>query len=321
MTGTRRCEPPDRAAGRVHKMACLAVTLTLAVAGLAGCATGPSAPTAEPGGAIHVVAAENFWGSIASQLGGSHATVTSIISNPNTDPHDYEPTVQDARTLATADLVIYDGIGYDPWVQRTLAASPNSRRVELNVGELVGVPVGGNPHRWYSPSDVHKVIAQTTADYKTLDPADAAYFDRQRSAFESQALAKYDALITEIKSKYSGVPIGASESIVAPLAQALGLKMLTPDSFLNAISEGTGPTAADKATVDAQIKSKQVRIFIYNRQNSTPDVNALVGEAKAQGIPVVTVTETLEPATATFQDWQSAQLESIRNALQRATGR
>jgi zinc/manganese transport system substrate-binding protein len=270
---------------------------------------------------MQVVAAENFWGSIAAQLGGTHAHVTKIISNPNTDPHDYEPTVQDARTVSTADLVVFNGVGYDPWMQRVLAASPSNRRVTLEVGQLVGVPLGGNPHRWYSPDDVQKVIDRTTADYKQLDPADSAYFDQQRQTFETVSLAKYKGLIAQIKSKYAGTAIGASESIIAPLAQALGLKMMTPASFLGAISEGTDPTAADKATVDAQIKSKQIEIFIYNRQNSTPDVIALVNEARAQGIPVVTVTETLEPATATFQDWQSAQLESIQQALSTATGR
>jgi zinc/manganese transport system substrate-binding protein len=285
---------------------------------VAGCAAlGPS--PARSG--VQVVVAENFWGSIASQLGGTHATVTSIITNPNTDPHDYEPTVQDARTITTADLVIYNGVGYDPWAQRLLASSPNPRRIVLSVGDLVGVPLGGNPHLWYSPANVHKVVAQTTADYKRIDPADAAYFDRQRAEFETKGLARYDALVAAIKTKYTGVPVGASESIVTPLAQALGLKLITPGSFLSAVSEGTGPNAADKAVVDAQIRSKQIKVFIYNRQNATPDVTALVNEAKAEGIPVVTVTETLEPANATFQDWQVGQLLSLQQALREATGR
>ena len=144
---------------------------------------------------MQVVAAENFWGSIASQLGGTRAHVTSIISNPNTDPHDYEPTVQDARTISTADLVIYNGVGYDPWAQRMLAASPDPGRVAFDVGEIVGVPAGGNPHLWYSPADVHKVIGQMTADYKKLDPAHAAYFDQQRQTFETVSLARYNDLI------------------------------------------------------------------------------------------------------------------------------
>ena len=132
-------------------------------------------------------------------------------------------------------------------------------------------------------------------------------------------MARYHQLIADIKNKYSGTPIGASESIVTPLAEDLGLKVATPESFLDAISEGTDPTAADKITADRQIKTKQIKIFISNTQNSTPDVAALVTEAKNAGIPVATVTETLVPATASFQDWQADQLQGIQQALLKAT--
>ena len=310
-----------RRAGWRTLLAAGAAVCIVAAGALAACAPGSAGTSSQATGVVNVVAAENFWGSLARQLGGTHAHVTSVISNPNTDPHDYEPTVQDARAIAGANLMILNGVGYDPWAQRVLAASPNAGRAVLDVGELVGVAAGGNPHRWYSPDDVRKVVDHITADYKKLDPRDSAYFDQQRQTFENVSLAKYSALIEQIRSTYAGTPIGASESIVSPLAQALGLKLLTPESFLTVVSEGTDPTAADKATVDAQINSKQIKILIYNRQNSTPDVMAMVNEAKAQGIPVVMVTETLEPATATFQDWQVAQLESIRQALQQATGR
>src|ERR1700757_4823553 len=107
---------------------------------------------------IHVVAAENFWGSIAAQLGGSRVQVTSVITSPATDPHDYEPTAVDARTLAGAQMVIVNGIGYDPWAPKLLAANPVDGRLVLTVGDLVGIKPGGNPHRWYSPTDVQRVI-------------------------------------------------------------------------------------------------------------------------------------------------------------------
>ena len=163
------------------------------------------------------------------------------------------------------------------------------------------------------------MIQQISADYKRLDPANSAYFDQQRQHYETQGLARYHQLIAEIKSKYAGTPIGASESIVTPLAEDLGLKLVTPESFLDAISEGTDPTAADKITADQQIKTKQIKIFVFNSQNSTPDVAALVTEAKNVGIPVATVTETLVPATASFQDWQADQLQGIQQALSKAT--
>jgi len=299
-----------------------AVALVALVAfSLGGCSSvGVPAP-ATNAAPIAVIAAENFWGSIAAQLGGQHAGVTSIISNPNTDPHDYEPTARDAIKMATAELVIENGVGYDPWVDRLLSASSVKGRLVLNVGDAVGVKLGGNPHRWYSPDDVHRVIALITDDYKSLDPKGAAYFDRQRQLFESKSLAAYDGLIADTKAKYTGTPIGASESIVAPLAQALGLDLLTPASFLNAVSEGTDPTAQDKATIDRQIKDKEIKVYIYNSQNATPDIQTQVAEAQAAGIPVVAITETLNPATATFQDWQVAQLTRIQAALARATGK
>jgi zinc/manganese transport system substrate-binding protein len=305
-----------------------AVLVAVAVAALAGCATSsPTQATGSTGASggsstkITVVAAENFWGSIASQLGGEHATVTSIINNPDADPHDYEPTPADGRTIASAQYAIVNGIGYDPWAPKLIDANPNPQRTTLNVGDLVGVKEGGNPHRWYSPDNVHQVIEQITADYKKIDPADAAYFDQQKQTFETQTLSQYNQLITDIKARYAGTPIGASESIVSPLADGLGLTMLTPDSFLSAISEGSDPTAADKATIDNQIKGKQIKIYVYNSQNSTPDVQAQVDEAKAAGIPVTTVTETPEPGNATFQDWQTKQLQGIEQVLAQATGK
>jgi zinc/manganese transport system substrate-binding protein len=264
---------------------------------------------------LEVVAAENFWGSLAAQLGGSHVHVTSLISKPNTDPHDYEPTPGDARAIASARLVIINGLGYDAWINRLLAANRSSRRRVLNVGDLVGLKDGANPHRWYSPVDVETVIGRITADYKTLDAADAASYDRLHSDFDDTALGQYRATLGKIKSKYGGTAVGASESVFSPLASVLDLKLLTPTSFLNAISEGNDPTAADKATVDRQIRTKQIKVFVFNSQNATPDVQQLIDAAKANGVAVVAVTETLTPEGATFQDWQTRQLQALEAAL------
>jgi zinc/manganese transport system substrate-binding protein len=270
---------------------------------------------------VQVVAAESFWGSIASQLGGSHVKVTSIINNPDADPHDYEPTAADARTVAGAQYTIVNGIGYDAWADKLLSANPAEGRTDLKVGDLVGIKPGGNPHRWYSPDNVHQVIEKITADYKSLDPADAADFDKLKNTFETETLATYNNLVSGIKAKYAGTPIGASESIVSPLADGLGLKMSTPDSFLSAISEGADPTARDKAAIDQQIAGKQIKIYVYNSQNATPDVRAQVKAAEAKGIPVATVTETPIPAGVSFQDWQVRQLQGIEQALAKATGK
>jgi zinc/manganese transport system substrate-binding protein len=301
---------------------CAAALIVPAALGLvAGCSTASGSTT--PLGhsrVIQVVAAENFWGSIASQLGGKHVHVVSIITNPSTDPHSYEATAADARSIAQARLVIENGIGYDPWAARLIGADQESQDV-LDVGQLLGVPDGANPHRWYNPADVLAVVRKLTADYTRLDPADEHYFASRRTWFTTVALRQYDALVARIKATYSGTPVGASESIFAMLAPALGLRLITPYSFLRAISEGTEVSAGDKQTIDNQISHHLIQIYVYNSQNVTPDVQAQLAAAKAAHIPVTTITETLVPPTATYQAWQVRQLQGIEAALAKATGR
>jgi zinc/manganese transport system substrate-binding protein len=305
----------------VVRRAPVAGAVALAVLAVPACATKPRGAGAAGGStAVRVVAAENFWGSLAQQLGGTHATVTSIITNPDADPHDYEPTAADGRAVAVAQLALVNGVGYDAWASKLVDANPSPSRTVLTVGEVAGVKAGGNPHRWYNPDDVRAMIDQITAAYKKIDPADAAFFDAQHSTVLSGSLKPYFDLISQIRSNYGGTPVGASESIFAMLAPALGLDLLTPESFLDAISEGNDPTAGDKATVDGQIKTKQIKVYVYNSQNATPDVQAQVNQAKAAGIPVTTITETLVPAGASFQDWQVAQLTALKQALAQATG-
>jgi zinc/manganese transport system substrate-binding protein len=315
VTRRRRLGWPAGAAG---------LALVVAATGSTGCSTAPgTTPATGPDspGVVRVVAAENFWGSLAGQLGGAHAQVTSIITNPDADPHDYEPTAADGRAIAAARLVVVNGAGYDAWATKLSDANPAADRTVLTVGDLVGVPAGGNPHRWYSPTDVRKVVDQVTADYKKLDPADATFFDREHSTVVNVSLKRYLDLVRQIRTRYAGTPVGASESIFAPLAEALGLHLLTPASFLAAVSEGSDPTAADKATIDRQLQTRQVKVYVYNSQNATPDVRAQVEAARAAGIPVATVTETLTPAGASFQDWQVAQLSALEQALARGTAR
>ncbi|HEY0397532.1 MAG TPA: zinc ABC transporter substrate-binding protein, partial [Acidimicrobiia bacterium] len=286
---------------------------------LVGCALSGGSAAGAASGKVSVVAAEDFWGSIARQVGGEHADVTSIISDPGTDPHDYEAKPSDGAALASAQVAIVNGIGYDGWTSKLLAANPSSSRRTVNAGDVVGVKDGGNPHQWYSPRSVNAVIDAVTDDLKQVDPADAAYFDSQRQAYRSEGLKRYNDLRAQIKARYGGTPVGASESIFAPLADDLGLNLLTPQSFLAAVSEGNDPTARDKSTVDTQIAAKQIKVFVYNSQNATPDVTALVAKAGKAGIPVSTVTETLTPGGATFQDWQANQLQSLADALAAAS--
>lgn len=291
------------------------------IVALAACGRSSGGSSVAAHGKFTVVAAENFWGSIAAQLAGADATVKSIIVNPDTDPHSYDPTSGDARTLATANMVIVNGIGYDEWAPKLLAANPVNHRIVFTVGDLLGLNEGDNPHQWYSPTSVYRVLAQIVADYDRLDPADASYFAQRQRAFETHGLARYNQLRQQIRARYAGVPVGYSESIFRPLAEDLHLTLLTPYSFAKAIAEGTDVTAHDKQTVDDQAQSRAIEVWVFNRQNVTPDVQRVNQIAQAHKIPIATVTETLSPASDTFEQWQVAQLEGLARALHQATGR
>jgi zinc/manganese transport system substrate-binding protein len=304
-------------------LAAAAIAFAVAGCGRSGAPPGSGSVAGAGGGhpAFQVVAAENFWGSIATQLAGGKATVKSIIVNPSADPHSYEPTAQDARTMAGANMAIVNGLGYDNWASQLLQASPQGGRAVLNVGDLLGLKEGANQHLWYFPSDVFAVVDQIVADYDRLDPRDAAYFAQQKQHFENVSLARYDQLRREIRARYAGVPVGYSESIFQGLGQDLGLRLLTPYSFAKAIAEGTDVTAGDKETVDNQVRRRQVKVWVFNSQNVTPDVQRVNQIASQQHIPVATITETLSPASLNFEQWQVAELEGLQRALHLATGR
>jgi zinc/manganese transport system substrate-binding protein len=299
-------------------MACALVALAAAGCGRSG---PPAVRTAGDGPRFVVLAAENFWGSLATQLAGSRASVRSIIVNPGTDPHSYQPSTGDAREIANANMVIVNGLGYDEWAEQLLRASPSSSRVVLDVGDTLRLPAGSNPHRWYYPRDVRAVIGSIVAGYDRLDPADAAYFAAQRRRLETEGLARYDALRAEIRARYQGVPVGYSESIFQGLGEDLGLKLMTPPSFARAVSEGTDVNAADKQAVDEQARKRQIAVWVFNSQNVTPDVQRVNELARSAGVPIATVTETLSPAGDSFEAWQSAQLERLAAALHAGTGR
>ena len=299
----------------------LAVILVSGAACVASCDESDPSGSAATNGRLRVVAAENFWGSIAAQLGGDRTQVSSIIVNPSTDPHSYEPSAKDARTIAGAEVAIVNGIGYDNWAPKLLVASPLAGREVLNVGDLLGLKEGDNPHQWYSPASVQRVSAQIVADYDRLDPAGAAYYAQRERMFETVDLANYDRLRKEIRERYAGTPVGYSESIFRPLGEDLHLRLLTPYSFAKAVAEGTDVTAEDKQAVDRQAEDRQIEVWVFNSQNVTPDVQRVNELAKAEGIPIATVTETLDPAGDTFEQWQVAELEGLMRALEEATGR
>ena len=245
----------------------------------------------------------------------------SLIVNPAQDPHSYEPTTSDARAMATAQLAVVNGVGYDPWAPKLLAANPVNGRITLTVGSLFGLSEGDNPHRWYDPADVTRVARTITGDLQRLDPPHKVYFAQRLSQFDGQRLAGYHRLIAQIRGRYHGVAVGASESIFALQAPALGLDLITPPGFMKAISEGTEVTAQDTVTTERQLADHRIKVWVYNSQNVTPEIQRLNSAARAAGIPTVTVTETLSPASASFQQWQVAQLTRLQAALHQATGR
>jgi zinc/manganese transport system substrate-binding protein len=291
---------------------CLLLSVVLA-GGLASCGA-PAAGSSS--GGFQVIAGENFWGSIAAQLGGVHVSVTSIVTNPNTDPHQYESSAVDARAFATADYVVLNGAGYDDWGQKLLSANPSQNRKVLTIADLVNKKAGDNPHFWYNPDWVEKVADRITADYQALDAADASYFSQRREAFRA-ALKPYHDAIGQIRSAFNGAPVGSTESIFVYMAQALGVNLISPPEFMLAISEGNDPPAQSVAAFQDQITNHRVKVLVYNTQTSTPITENLKQLAATNGIPVVGISETVEPAAASFQDWQTRQLGSLRAALSR----
>lgn len=293
----------------------LVLIFALCLLPLGGCAStnGASADSTN-GKVLQVVAGENFWGSIATQLGGKHANVISIVTDPNADPHEYESNTNDARAFAQADYVILNGAGYDSWGQKLLDANPVSTRKVFTVANLLGKKEGDNPHFWYNPDYVEQVSNQITNDYKNLDPADATYFTQQRSAFET-SLSEYHQRINEIKTKFAGQKVGATESIFAYQAAALGLDLISPAAFMEAVAEGNDPPASSVVQFEQEIQQKQITVLVYNVQTVTNVTNTIKQLASQQNIPTVGISETIQPADASFQEWQVAQLLALQNAL------
>lgn len=288
----------------------VSVSLLVPLASLAACGAG----TAVPSGNLNVVAAENFWGSVAEQLGGTRVSVQSVVSDPNADPHEYESSAADARAFADADFVILNGAGYDDWGRKLIDGNPAAGRVVLDVATGLDKKAGDNPHFWYDPESVALTADRITADYKSIDPKDAPYFDQMRSDFAA-ALQPYQTEVGGLKQKYAGAAIGSTESVFVYMAAALGLRLTTPAAFMNAVSQGIDPPASAVVQVHDQLSGNQIRALVYNSQTATAvttDVRAL---AASHHIPTVAVTETLQPQGASFQDWQLRQLRSLEAAL------
>ena len=280
----------------------------LVVAGLVSLAMGPVAG-AEP---VRIVAAENVYGNIAEQIGGPNVVVSSILSNPNQDPHEFEASASTARQVADAAVVIYNGADYDPWMTKLLSASRVTSRQVIEVARLVDKRAGDNPHVWYDVSAISalaKVLADTLSK---LDPLHRTEFAERHAAFE-RSMRPLVEQIAEVRKGYAGSAVTATEPVFGYMADALGLKMRN-GRFQLAVMNGTEPSARDIAAFEKDLRARSVKVLLYNSQTSGALAERMRTIAAGAGVPIVGVTET-EPQGMTYQRWMTSQLDALARAL------
>jgi zinc/manganese transport system substrate-binding protein len=282
----------------------------------AGCstATGSSTGSSASPGAISVVAAENFYGDLTSQIGGDHVKVTSILTNPEADPHLYEPNSKIGLAVATADLVIANGAGYDAFVDRLVQAAPRSGRVVISIADVLGATGPDlNPHLWY---DVPRLPEIVTAITNALIEADPAHRDDFRNG-EQRVLDSLHPLqdaVATLERLHAGARVAATEPVADYLLRAAGLVDVTPPAFTDAIESGSEPSPQAVAATRALLTDRTVKVLIYNLQTEDKITQALKSLAQAQGIPVIGVTETM-PTGTHLQAWQLDQIQELTRAL------
>jgi zinc/manganese transport system substrate-binding protein len=282
--------------------------LIAAVAALAAIAI--SAPAlADP---VKVVAAENFYGDVAKQIGGDNVVVTSILSNPDQDPHLFEASPATAKILTEAKVVIVNGVDYDPWMEKLLKSARAAGRKEIVVGALVGRKPGDNPHLWYDPAYMKAAAKALVADLSAIDPAHKADYAKGEAQF-LDSLKPLDAKLADMRKKYTGFSVTASEPVFDYSAGLIGLKVHN-EKFALAVMNNAEPSASDVAGFENDLKGRKVKAMLYNAQASEPAVQRLVQMAKDNNIPVVGVSET-EPPDATYQSWMLGQLDALDKAL------
>ncbi len=278
------------------------------IAAIAIC--GLSAPAlADP---VKVVAAENFYGDLASQIGGPNVAVTSILSNPDDDPHLFEVSPATARALSDAKIVIANGVDYDPWMETLVSAHKAPGRKEIVVGALVGRKPGDNPHLWYDPAYMKAAATALVADLVAVDPAHKAAYEQGEAKFLN-SLKPLDDKIATMRKSYAGEPVTASEPVFGYQAGLIGLRVRN-EKYALAVMNNAEPTPSEVAAFENDLKGKKVKAMLYNAQASEPAVGKLVQLAKDNGIPVVGVSET-EPPNSTYQDWMMGQLNALDHAL------
>ncbi len=264
---------------------------------------------AEP---VAVVAAENFYGDVAAQIGGGHVAVTSILTNPDDDPHLFEASPSTARALAAAKLVVYNGVDYDPWMDKLLAANKAEGRIAVVAAALMKGQSGENPHLWYNPATMPAVAQAMTAALITLDPAHTADYEKGRDAFTA-SWQPFQQKVAALRKKFAGTEVTATEPVAGYLCEALGLNVRNK-GFQLAIENDSEPTPKQVADFENDLKSHKVKVLFYNSQATNDLAKRMQDIARANKIPVVGVSET-EPANTTYQHWMADQLGTLEKAL------
>ncbi len=285
----------------------------LAILGLAAAGCASSAAAAKPG-VISAIGAESQYANVLSQIGGRYVHVSSILDNPNTDPHTFEASASVAQEVSGAQLIVQNGVGYDTFMNRIEAATPSSARKVITVQHVLGLPGSTpNPHLWYDPATMPAVAKVMAADLSALQPAHAAYFRANLTAFD-RSLGPWLAAIAQFKAKYPRTPVATTEPVADYLLQAMGADNLTPYRFQADIMNGVDPAPQDIAVVKGFFTGHKVRAFVYNQQ-VTDALTVSMRQAAAQaGVPVVGVYETM-PAGYTYQSWMLAETRAIQRAV------
>ena len=281
-----------------------------------GACAAPAATTPSGGPAIQVLGTENFYADLLAQIGGERVTASSILNDPSADPHEYEASPAAAKLVADSKLVIVNGIGYDDFMDKLLGAATRPDRVVINVQDILGVKDDVNVHVWYDPATMPKVADAATEALSKLDPQNAAYFAAQKAKYLAGLKAISDK-VGALKTKYAGSPVAFTENVAGYLTDAIGLKVLTPPAFMEAIESGTDPAPADVAAERDLITGRKVKVLLYNSQVTSPLTQQIHDLADRSGVPIVGVAETIPPAFKTFQEWQLAQLTELEKALAR----
>jgi zinc/manganese transport system substrate-binding protein len=285
-------------------------TLSAVIAPTAGASTSP--------GVVDVVAAENFWGNIAGQLGGSAVSVTSLITNPNSDPHLFETDATDAAKLAQARVIIENGAGYDGWMSSLLGADSGHPTV-VNAAHVLHVTGSDpNPHLWYDIPEVPKVAAAISAALTKADPHDSATFGRNLERFDA-SLAPLNTELAAIRTKFAHAPVAYTERVPGYALAVADLAVKTPPGFARAIEDGEDPGPADTVAMEQLLTKHRVDVLLYNVQTVTPVTTQIRGLAEKDGIAVIGVSETMPAADRSYQQWQLSQLTALFDALQHAT--